>query len=307
MALDLLVVIPAFNEQAFIAGCIASVKEHLSRSGIRFDVIVVNNGSTDQTASLALSSGAHQITIERASISHARNLGAGFAPSRFIAFIDADVMITEAWASAMRQLINSPPSQPLLTGCQYAIRENASWIEAYWFKNLTDKHLNGGNIIVDSAAVIALGGFDETLKTGEDYDFCLRAQAAGMNYKIDTEFKAIHLGYPQNISGFIKREMWHGEGDFRSLQAFLRSPVAVISLAYALGLLAIALLLIADSTTWALSLIALFLMGNFLLTALRFRGCSVKTLLVNSVINFIYFIARALSLLRALVNKKNRF
>ncbi len=307
MALDLLVVVPAFNEQRFIEGCIASINQHLSASAISVETIVVDNGSTDRTGELAKQCGAHVVTIERASVSHARNVGASYKPSRFIAFIDADVIVTAEWGAAIIQLISQPPSRPLLTGCQYAVREDAGWIEEHWFKNLKDKHLNGGNIIVTREGFDATGGFDETLKTGEDYDFCLRAQSAGVDYKIDNHFKAIHLGYPRELSGFIKRELWHGEGDFRSLNTFLNSPVAIVGIAYAVGVITILLLLIAGCGGLAGSLITLFILGNFALTFLRFRGCSLNTLLVNSVINFIYFMARAFSLFKAIANKKNKF
>lgn len=307
MALDLLVVVPAFNEQRFIEGCIASINQHLRTSTISFETIVIDNGSTDRTSELAKHSGAHVITIARASVSHARNVGASYKPSRFIAFIDADVIVTAAWAEAITQLVCHPPTRPLLTGCQYAVRDDAGWIEEHWFKNLKDKHLNGGNIIVTREGFDATGGFDESLKTGEDYDFCIRAQSAGVDYKIDNRFEAIHLGYPRELSGFVKRELWHGEGDFRSFSTFLNSSVAMLGIAYALGVITILLLLVAGCASWAGSLITLFVIGNFAITYLRFRGSSVKTLLVNSVINFIYFMARAFSLFKAIANKKNKF
>lgn len=307
MALDLLVVVPAFNEQRFIEGCIASINQHLSKHAISFETIVVDNGSADRTAELAKQCGAHVVTIERASVSRARNVGASFKPSRFIAFIDADVIVTAAWGEAIFQLLSHPPIRPLLTGCQYAVRDDASWIEEHWFKNLKDKHLNGGNIIVTREGFDATGGFDETLKTGEDYDFCLRAQSAGVDYKIDSHFNAIHLGYPRELSGFIKRELWHGEGDFRSFTTFINSPVAILGITYAVGVIVILLLLITGCGGLAGSLITLFVIGNFALTFLRFRNCNLKSLLVNSVINFIYFMARAFSLYKAIANKKNKF
>lgn len=307
MELDLLVVIPAFNEQRFIQGCIESISQHLSGRSIAFEMVVIDNGSTDSTATLARQSGAHVITIERASVSKARNVGAQHKQSRFIAFIDADVIVTAAWGDAIAQLVVDPPTNPLLTGCQYAVRENAGWIEEHWFKNLKDKHLNGGNIIVSRAGFDVTGGFDETLKTGEDYDFCIRAQAAGVEYRIDGRFIAIHLGYPREISGFIKRELWHGEGDFRSFATFINSPVAILGLTYAIGGLAFLLLLLAGCASSAGMLFVLLVTCNFALTWLRFRGCTIKTLLANSIINFIYFLARAFSLIKALANKQNKF
>jgi glycosyltransferase involved in cell wall biosynthesis len=306
--LDLLVVVPAFNEERFIEGCLGSIADHLTGSDLAFGVVVVDNGSSDKTGDIARSLGATVVQMDRASVSAARNVGARAGPgSKYVAFIDADVVVTAEWAAAFVNLLRGNAPALLLTGCQYSIRDQSGWIEKNWFKNLKDKHLNGGNIIVSRAAFDRLSGFNESLKTGEDYDFCIRAQQSEVHYAVDEGFRAIHLGYPRELSGFVRREMWHGESDYRSWRAFSRSPVAIIGIGYFLLTLFVVALLIGQQILLAALLTGLFLLGNLALTFLRFPRCDLRTILANSVFNLIYFFARAMSFFRAMKNSRKKY
>jgi glycosyltransferase involved in cell wall biosynthesis len=306
--LDLLVVVPAFNEERFIEGCLGSIASNLSVVDVTFHIVVVDNGSSDRTGETAGRLGVSVVRMDRASVSAARNAGVRAAPeSKYVAFIDADVVITAEWVAAFVKLLRGDAPALLLTGCQYVVRDQASWIEKYWFKNLKDKHLNGGNIIVSRAAFDRISGFNESLKTGEDYDFCVRSQQSGVHYAVDEGFRAIHLGYPRELSGFVRREMWHGEGDFRSWKAFFRSPVAIIGAGYLLLTLVVLALLIGQQILLAALLASLLLLGNLALTFLRFPRCDLPTILANSVLNLIYFFARAMSFFRAMKNSRKKY
>jgi len=304
--LDILVVVPAFNEAGFIEGCVSALNDALAPRGVTYNVVVVDNGSTDETAVLAQQTGAEVLKLQRSSVSHARNVGAKTSDSRFIAFIDADVAVTHRWGEAVKELIDLRESL-ILTGCQYVVRHDAGRVEKYWFKSLRDKHLNGGNIIISREAFDALGGFDEGLKTGEDYDFCLRAQSQSIKYRVEPAFEAIHLGYPRNIRNFVRREIWHGEGDFRSFKTFINSPVAILSIAYVVAVLVMVGFLLVNMYAVFALFAAVFLVFNLALTRIRFRQVDWGVVLFNSGLNILYFLARAASLLRALKNRRKRY
>lgn len=73
---SLLVIIPAFNEEESIGGVVAGVREcagRLAESGLRMQVCVVDDGSTDETAGAAREAGADHVLV------HGRNLGCGAA------------------------------------------------------------------------------------------------------------------------------------------------------------------------------------------------------------------------------------
>jgi glycosyltransferase involved in cell wall biosynthesis len=296
-------VIPAFNEERFIGDTLRAIARHCRDADMQAEVVVVDNGSTDSTPAIAADLCSTLLRTPRASVSHARNLGANAATADFIAFIDADVVITREWVDAFLQLRRSAPPELLLTGFQYVVREQASWIEESWFKNLKDKLLNGGNIVISRAAFARTGGFDKDLKTGEDYDFCERAIAAGVAYAPDPAFKAIHMGYPRTIGHFVRREYWHGEGDFKSLRSFVRSPVAIIAIFYLLAqVVAVVAALLSDSRLGLAALLGLAVV-NIALTVLRFHPKTLKQHLQNNIGNYLYFTARSFSLVRALKNR----
>lgn len=84
------VVIPAKNEAERITGCIKSLLMQTVESD-SVEIIVVDNGSSDETASIALSLGARVEIAPGATIASLRNKGAALARGEFIAFVDADM------------------------------------------------------------------------------------------------------------------------------------------------------------------------------------------------------------------------
>ncbi|MBE3087983.1 MAG: hypothetical protein IMZ71_02550, partial [Chloroflexi bacterium] len=153
-----------------------------------------------------------------------------------VIFIDSDVVVTARWgrslAGAVRTLRESPV--PTVTGAPYRPRDNGTWVERAWFApdpQPSPKGIDGGNLPVLRSTFDALGGFREELETGEDYDLGTRARAAGFRIVQDTALQAVHLGFPETLRAFPRREMRHGQGDFRSLRTFYSSRVAMASVA----------------------------------------------------------------------------
>ena len=301
-------IVPAFNESHFIDDCLGAITQSCRNGNIEAEIIVVDNGSTDNTAELAKAYTEKVFTIERTSISAARNLGVSQASHPIIAFIDADVVITDAWVQTFTEYYQSFVDTPFfISGCKYAVRKNPSWIEKYWFKNIKENLLNGGNIITSKAIFSKVEGFNTELKTGEDYDFCTKAMAAGAKLIINRSFEAIHLGYPRDLKNFMKREIWHGEGDFLSFHHFIKSPVATIAILYFLLHLVVIGFLISQNTYQAVSTILFLLIINTAITFKRFKNCSIVTIFVNSSINYFYFCARFASAYKAINNRKLRY
>jgi glycosyltransferase involved in cell wall biosynthesis len=91
------VVIPTVNEQKFVGKCIKSVRGcHLSRE--RYEIIVVDGGSTDSTVEIAKKLGA-RVLLEKEThgISIARNRGAKVARGKYVAFLDCDTTVPRGW------------------------------------------------------------------------------------------------------------------------------------------------------------------------------------------------------------------
>jgi glycosyltransferase involved in cell wall biosynthesis len=291
-------VIPAYNESGHIAKCVAAITEACAVAALSSEIIVVDNGSSDDTATVARVAGATAISIPRSTVSSARNIGARLCGSDVIAFIDADVILTKEWGATLGAHLQGASPQFSVTGWQYVIRDDGNWLEQYWFARLTDRLLNGGNLIVGRSAFDLVGGFNPALRTGEDYDLCRRLMEAGVEYRPDPGFRAIHMGYPRTVRGFIRREVWHGEGDAQSIRHLVRSPVAILSIIYLFAHFLTAALVLTMHLWSALLSVAVLLLLNTGLASVRTRTLQPVPLLGASVANYLYFVARGVTILR---------
>lgn len=210
MAVEISFVIPAYNESQFIERCLQSISSRINRYELEAEIILVDNGSTDDTVEKGrlYTSNIHSIGRNRVSV--ARNYGARHAKYELVAFIDGDVEITDSWVEAIIANYNSMANSPLfVTGAQCRVPLDGSWIEKYWFSNLKDRYLGGANILTTQTAFRLIGGFDEGLETGEDYDFCLRSiSEIKVSYMANEQLEAIHLGFPNDLANFYRREEW---------------------------------------------------------------------------------------------------
>src|SRR5439155_26660393 len=89
-------IIPAHNEAFEIGRTLASVFDPARATGLPFEVIVVNDASTDRTAKIARQAGARVLDVQLRKISAVRNAGARAAKGDVFFFIDADTQVPEA-------------------------------------------------------------------------------------------------------------------------------------------------------------------------------------------------------------------
>jgi glycosyltransferase involved in cell wall biosynthesis len=230
------IVIPAHNEAHFLRGLLQSIRRFAPGD---IEIVVVDNGSADDTAAIAQAHGCLVTSLEqRVFPSVARNVGVGRSSGEVLVFLDADVELTREWGATFVATLGSLCASPLVvTGDQYHVSQHPGWLERVWFDSLRAKaptYIDGGNLITTRTVFDRIGGFAEPLETSEDVDFCRRAVAQGAELRIDQGFKAYHEGYPKSVAGFVRRERWHGRSDFRNMQSALRSKVAVAATVFLL-------------------------------------------------------------------------
>lgn len=101
------IVLPALNEQAAIGRCVDQALEALQRAGLRGEVVVVDNNSTDDTAAIAERRGARVVSERRRGYGAACLRGLTAADGEFVLLLDADatypVEMVEAFVRAMRE------------------------------------------------------------------------------------------------------------------------------------------------------------------------------------------------------------
>ncbi len=177
------VVMPAFNRETVIAEAIASV---LRQSYGRFELIVVDDGSTDGTVSAALPHAADpRVRVERCperrGVSAARNRGIALAKGALIAYLDSDNTWLPDYLGAMvGAFLQSPEIEAAYSG-QYICRSEEPEPVAVRFGSYNKSLLRNHNYIDlncfmhrSSALERAGGGFCETLTRLVDWELILR-------------------------------------------------------------------------------------------------------------------------------------
>ena len=171
----LTVIIPVFNRERLI---VAAVENVLSQGCHHCEIIVVDDGSTDETASRArIHPKVRVLSQANAGPAAARNLGIAEAYGEYIAFLDSD----DLWAPGMLmqlldELEGNPESDVAMGLPQLAqIKENGEDYDIFGDPDAAFTRSISGTVFRRSA-FLRVGLFDPDLRFGEDLDWFLRAQ-----------------------------------------------------------------------------------------------------------------------------------
>jgi hypothetical protein len=295
-------VIPARNEAALIPAAVANIRQFAPAGG-GWELLIVDNASTDRTFEVASSFADVRGIRAAGSVGAARNTGVAAAHGTVLIFLDADVRLTARWQSEIGRVLAELETAPrLITGSTVTIPASPGLIERHWFFPATlrrRQYINSGHLIMTRTFFEELHGFDPALRTGEDFDLCRRGRLAGGTVSDDRALEAIHLGFPQTLGAFAKRELWHGQGDGGSVRNILRSRVACLSLLVAAATLGGPLLALATrSTAPAVVGIGAAVLTSLIFAIRRSSGANITSWLVNTALYYVYFLCRAAALLR---------
>lgn len=183
------VIVPVWNGRGVISRCLAALQQQ-TLPAHQFEVIVVDNGSTDGTADEARSFASVAVYAEHRPGSYAaRNLGLTHAQGDYVAFTDADCRPDPAWLERALEAARRHPDAGVLAGHIGLFEEGdgesplfADYERLFSFPQSFAARGNCATANWMSRREIfrTLGGFDEHLKSGGDREMALRIRDAGL-------------------------------------------------------------------------------------------------------------------------------
>jgi glycosyltransferase involved in cell wall biosynthesis len=215
------IIIPARNEEKHLASLLLSLN-NLDFPLDRREIIVVDHGSNDNTATIAKQLGASVLRATGKTISSVRNVGAAAASGEILAFVDADCTVATDWLSKAVPFFRDPRIG--LIGSHYVIPDrpstlvrNVRRIQAQARPELVEgTWVPAGNMFVRREVFEAQSGFNECLVTCEDVDLCYRI-ARTHRVIADKRIRCYHEGEPTTLRDLFLKELWRGRANYRGV------------------------------------------------------------------------------------------
>jgi glycosyltransferase involved in cell wall biosynthesis len=195
MAPTVSVIMPAYNVERYIAESIESV---LAQTYTDYELVIVNDGSLDNTLAIAERYAAdhpekiHVISQENRGLAGARNTGLRHARGAIFALLDSDDIWMPSFLASQMDILDANPAVAIVTGNGLNLGgpDDGKPFGPYPDARPSPDLLQ---ILGDETAVFimtlfrrtvvnAIGEFDEHFRTNEDYDFWIRAAAAGFTF-----------------------------------------------------------------------------------------------------------------------------
>ncbi len=176
------VIIPAYNRETYLAETLDSLQAQTLQD---FEVIVVDDGSTDGTADLIRRrpERIHYIYQENAGPAAARNRGLSQARGRFVAFLDSDDLWRPRFLEATTARLLRDPAIDVAF-CRFQTMDDGKRILSGHGKRahegdvtaqlFASTFITTPSVLVRRSVVEEVGGFNSSLLTNEDYDLWLR-------------------------------------------------------------------------------------------------------------------------------------
>lgn len=205
------VVIPTYNRSTYLRDALSSV---LAQEGIPMEVIVVDDGSTDGTASLveSFAGAVRYLRQSRAGVSAARNRGIETSRGEWLAFLDSDDFWLHGKLSRQLEYLSAHPPTRICQTEEIWLR-NGRRVNpkayhrkpsGYCFEHLLERCLiSPSAVMVHRDVFDRVGLFDERLPACEDYDLWLRI---GCRYPIGLVEKPLVVkrgGHPDQLSASV--------------------------------------------------------------------------------------------------------
>ncbi len=222
------VVICAYNAERTMDACLASLRQLRYPN---FEVIIVNDGSTDRTLEISQRYPEMKlISQENKGLSVARNVGMENADGDIIAYTDSDCVVDPDWLTYLAyRFVHSgfvavggpnlpPPEDSVVASCVAAAPGGPTHVLV---DDEVAEHIPGCNMAFTKAALLEVGGFDPLHRAaGDDVDLCWKLQNNG--HAIGFSPAAMVWHFRRNtVKAYLKQQMGYGHAE---AQLYFKHP-----------------------------------------------------------------------------------
>ncbi|MFQ5665353.1 MAG: glycosyltransferase [Candidatus Binatia bacterium] len=222
------VVICAYNAERTIDACLASLRALRHPD---YEVIVVNDGSTDRTLEIAQRYREVRIFSQpNKGLGAARNVGIANATGEIVAFTDADCVVDPDWLTYLAYKFTQgyiaaggpnlpPPEASRTAACVAASPGGPTHV---LLDEEVAEHIPGCNMAFLKTALDEIGGFDPTYRTaGDDVDLCWRLQ--NLDHAIGFSPAAMVWHFRRNtVRAYLQQQMGYGKAE---AQLYFKHPL----------------------------------------------------------------------------------
>lgn len=173
METGITVIVPAYNEQELIAGCLDSLLNQAIDKD-RYEIIVIDNHSTDLTAQVAMGKGVRVESEPDKGYVHAIRRGVEVARTELIAFTDADCRVPVDWIARILDRFSSTPDIIAVGGKLSFYDLNPILDKFIRMLLYSIKVLPGNNMAVKREVINQIGGIDPRVNLSLDYWLTLK-------------------------------------------------------------------------------------------------------------------------------------
>jgi glycosyltransferase involved in cell wall biosynthesis len=225
-------IIPAYNEERLIGCTLATLRQAAQAVGEPFEIIVVDDASSDRTGAIAQEHHAQVILVNHRQIAATRNAGARIALGSLFVFVDADTLVGD---TVLRAMLRAIRTGAVGGGCGFRfdgpLPLYAQVLQplSVWLYRLIGL-ASGSFLFCTREAFAAVGGFNEELYAAEEGAMSLALKRLGrfvvLREQVETSGRKLRAYSPREIFCVLGRmlvsggksvrrrkglEIWYGE------------------------------------------------------------------------------------------------
>lgn len=206
------VVIPAYNEEKYLSRCLKALQRQIYPKE-KFDVIVVNNNSTDRTAEIAKSFGVQVILEKQQGHVFSLNRGLKAAKGEILAITDSDTIVSPNWLMKLAKTFNDPKIVGVTGSLKLDLQSESlnSFLKKLYETFLrinfafNRPHTAGPNMAIRKSAFKKLKAVDTRYEISGDVEIGMRLRKHGkVHFEKELTVTTSSRRYKRKFTGLVK-------------------------------------------------------------------------------------------------------